>query len=137
MRRKNKGGSKGRTDRKVEMAECPKCGCPNMPHAPRCMYCRAEIVHRSATVTEVVSFYLGRIRDYVQAIGPEAGSAKIRFAGKAALFTALTAILSVVGFSFLLSAIQTGGLFNWAVGILCLGYAGAIISSIIGAMRKL
>lgn len=137
MRRKKQGGSKGRTDRKVEMAECPKCGCPNTPHADRCMYCRAEIVHQSATVTEVVSFYLGRIGDWFQAIGPKAGSAKIRFAGKAALFTILTVILSVVGFRFLLNGIQQGGLFNWAVGILCLAYAGAVISSIIGAMRKL
>ena len=137
MRRKNKGGSKGKTDRKVEMVECRQCGCPNMPHAPRCMYCRAEIEHRSATVTEVVSFYLGSARDYIYSIGPKAGSVKFRFAGKAALFTLLTAILSVVGFRFLLSGVQDGGLFNWAVGILCLAYAGAVISNIIGAIRKL
>ena len=137
MRRKKQGGSKGKTDRKVEMAECPKCGCPNMPHAPRCMYCRAEIVHRSATVTEVVSFYFGRIGDWFQAIGPKAGSGTIRFAWKAALFTVLTVILTAIGFMFLLKAIQQGGLFNWAVGILCLAYAGAVISSIIGAIRKL
>ena len=137
MRRKNKGGSKGKTDRKVEMVECRQCGCPNMPHAPRCMYCRAEIEHRSATITEAVSFYLGRIGDYFHEIGPQAGSAKYRFAGKTALFTLLTVILSVVGFRFLLNGIQQGGLFNWAVGILCLAYAGAVINSIIGAIRKL
>lgn len=136
-RKKNHGGSKGATGRKVDMVECPKCGCPNSPAASRCMYCRVEIELRTPTASEIAYYYLNSVSNYFQTVGMRLGSTSYRFAGRAALFTLITVVLSVIGFRFIFKGVEHGGFFNWTVGVLCLAYAGALLSSVYSAIRKL
>lgn len=141
MRRKNKGGPLGRgprgqTGRKVETVECPKCGCPNIPAAERCMYCREEIVRHNATLLEILSHYLYPIKIRFTSFGMRFGLVNYRFAVKAILYMLITVFLSVVGVTFLISAFESGGFFNWATGLLCLAYAAALSKNLYSAIRR-
>jgi len=136
MRRKNKGGSRGQTGRKVETVECPKCGCPNIPTVERCMFCREEIVLRNPTAAEILSYYLYSIKIRFQAAGIRIGPANYRFAARAALYTLVAVSLLIFGVKFLLSGVESGGFFNWAVGILCLAYAAALLKNLYSAISR-
>ena len=140
MRRKNKGGprgpgSRGQTGRKIETFDCPNCGCPNIPTAQRCMFCREEIKRRNPTMGEILAYYLYWIKMRFAASGVRLGPVNYRFAAKAGLYFLITVILSIFGVKFLLIGIKSGGFFNWAVGVLCLAYAGALLKNLYSAIR--
>lgn len=129
-------GPRGQTGRRVETVECPKCGCPNIPAADRCMYCREEIVRRNPTLVEILSYYLHPIKIRFAALGMSLGLVNFRFAAKAFLYTLITVALSVFGVTFLIGAVKSGGFFNWAIGLLCLAYAVALLKNLYSAIRK-
>lgn len=135
MRRKNKGGSRGQAGRKIETVECTKCGCPNIPTADRCMYCREEIVQRSPTLGEILSYFLYPIKMQFRAAAMRIGLVNYRFAARAALYMLMTVVLLMVGLKFLLSGAESGGFFNWAVGLLSIAYAGALLKNLYSAIR--
>ena len=129
-------GPRGQTGRKVETVECPKCGCPNIPAAARCMYCREEIKRRNPTLIEILSYYLYPIKIRLQTAGMRLGLVNYRFAAKALLYSLITVALLIFGVTFLVGAVESGGFFNWAVGILCLAYAVALMKNLYSAIRK-
>lgn len=140
MRRKNKGGPRGRgpsgqTGRQVETVECPNCGCPNVPTAQRCMFCREEIERRNPTLGEIFAYYLYPVKIRFAAAGMRLGLVNYRFAAKAALYSLITVVLSVFGVKFVLIGVESGGFFNWAVGLLCLAYAAALVKNLYSAIR--
>ncbi len=99
------------------------------------MYCREEIERRNPTLGEILSYYLSPIKTWFAAAGMRFGLVNYRFAAKALLYSLITVVLSIFGVKFLLSGVESGGFFNWAVGILCLAYAGALLKNLYSAIR--
>ncbi len=100
------------------------------------MFCREEIERRNPTMGEILAYYFHLIKMRFQAAGMRLGLVNYGFAAMAILYSLITVILSIFGVKFVLSAIESGGFFNWAVGLLCLAYAGALLKNLLGVIRK-
>ena len=100
------------------------------------MYCREEIVPRNPTLGEIFAYYLYPIKIRFAAIGMRFGLVNYGFAAKALLYTLITVALSIFGVTFLIGALKSGGFFNWAIGLLCLAYAAALVKNLYSAIRR-
>ncbi len=100
------------------------------------MYCREEIVKRNPTMVEIFAYYLYPVKNRFAALGMRLGLVNYRFAAKALLYSLITVALSVFGVTFLIGAVKSGGFFNWAVGLLCLAYAAALVKNLYRAIRR-